>query len=105
MNVGHNSAGHFDGSTAARAVPPTHVASLCEQMGCSEESTSEQFVAAVKFYIWEWEQIHTDKMLARDAKMGDVMLLDIMAARHPIHPGCCVGHTGLVIDLELAGLL
>lgn len=93
MNVGHNSREWFDGTTAARAVPPTHVPGLCEQTGCSEESTVEQYCAAIDAYV---NDLHG---------FTENMLWTILAARHPIHPGCCPGHSGLILDLELAGLL
>lgn len=86
-----NSAQWFDGSTAARAIPPTHVASLCEQLDISIESTTEQYCAAIAAYC--------------AGELREKLLWPILAARHPIQPGCCQGHTGLVIDLELAGLL
>lgn len=86
-----NSHAWFDGSTAARAIPPTHVAGLCEQSGISDESTTEQYCAAIAAYcVGELREKH---------------LWPILAAKHPIHPGCCLGHVGLVIDLEVAGLL
>lgn len=74
-------------------VQPTHVPGLCEQTGCSEESTVEQYCAAIDAYV---NDLHG---------FTENMLWTILAARHPIHPGCCPGHSGLILDLELAGLL
>lgn len=91
--IGSNSVVYFDGSAADRALPPKHVASLCEQVGCSEESTTEQYCAAITAYA------------AGIPRFTEKMLWSILSAHHPIHPGCCLGHTGLVIDLEVAGLL
>lgn len=72
---------------------PKHVPSWCEENKISEESTAEQFDAAIQAYINDVPGF-TEKML-----------WIILAARHPICPGCCPGHLGLVVDLEIAGLL
>lgn len=81
------------GDSVDRAIPPKHVPSWCEENKISEESTAEQFDAAIQAYVNDVPGF-TEKML-----------WIILASRHPICPGCCPGHLGLVVDLEIAGLL
>jgi len=103
MNMGHNSKGYFDGSTAERAVQSTQVKSLLDEMGAGVESVAEQYCTAIAFYCWEWEEIRAERM--ERGKMNDKMLANIMKVNHVLEPGCCPGHSGLIVDLELAGLL
>lgn len=101
--IGHNSNSWFNGSTAEQAVRPTHVKSLLEEMGAGVESVAEQYCTAIAYYCWEWAEIKAERMM--HGKMNDKMLSNIMKARHILQPGCCPSHSGLIVDLELAGLL